>query len=242
MAPLLTLILLLFSVNVTAFVGRKPVLLNSHNTPLQQLAASTSSSDGPASSSPVFPVLSRIAGIEWSGECRYVGSDLTPASNLELVGGLRYDIDVDGTSSFCTLSSYLTFPNGKRREVVMNNQNDIDQSSGSSCSNNSRPATQMRLESTAKEVGPIYMIVTELPPDTVLINEIETATGNIVMTSSLSIIASSKKVGAVDELVQISHEVGDGSNTIEGHQVWRLKKAASPAIIEDFDTREKTGR
>ena len=242
MAPLFPFILVLLSLDASAFVARNRVLFNSHTAPSQQVAASKSSPDGTVSSSTVFPVLSRIAGIEWSGECRYVGPDLKPASNLELVGGLRYDVDVDGTSSFCTLSSYLTFPNGKRREVVMSNLNDINPRSGSSFSINSRPATRMRLESTAKEVGPIYMIVTELPPDTVLINEIETATGNIVMTSSLSIIANSQKVGVVDELVQVSHEVGDGISTIEGHQVWRLKKAASPAVTKDFDTRETTGR
>jgi len=78
----------------------------------------------------------------------------------------------------------------------------------------------MRLEGV--EEGPIYMMVSELYPDTVLVNEVETMSGKVVMTTSLSV------VNGGEELVMVSHEVGtDGMvrTTIDGHQIWRLKKA-----------------
>ncbi len=94
----------------------------------------------------------------------------------------------------------------------------------------------LRLDSTAEDGGPIYMLLTELAPDTVLINEVEKTTGKIIMTSSLSIVNDGK------ELVQISHEVGDQGNggVIEGHQVWRLKQV--PIEYDDFAARDTTGR
>lgn len=165
----------------------------------------------------VFPVLHRISGVEWNGACRYVNGELKPVSNLKLVGGLRYDID--GTT--CTLSSFLTFPNGQTREVVMKGE---------------KNGKDLRLESTAPEGGPIYMILTELEPDTVLINEIEKGSGKVIMTSSLSIVNDGK------ELVQVSHEVGDVKSkvAVEGHQVWRLKQV--PIEYDDFSARDTTGR
>jgi len=163
-----------------------------------------------------FPVLSRIAGVEWNGECRYAGPDLRQVKNLKLVGGLRYDID----GATCKLASFLTFPNGQTREVVMQGKREN--------------SSTLRLYSTAPDGGPIYMVLTELAPDTVLINEVEKLSGKIIMTSSLSVINDGK------ELVQISHEVGDGKVSIEGHQVWRLKKI--PIEYDDFTMRDTTGR
>jgi len=76
----------------------------------------------------------------------------------------------------------------------------------------------MRLD--AVEEGPIYMTVAELYPDTVLVNEIEAMSGKVVMTTSVSV------VNGGEELVMVSHEVGSGRSTmIDGHQIWRLKKA-----------------
>lgn len=169
-----------------------------------------------------FPVLHRIAGVEWNGVCRYANEDLRPAYNLKLVGGLRYDLSDNGTT--CTLSSFLTFPNGQTREVVMKG---VRKDGGASDS--------IRLDSTAPDGGPIYMILTELAPDTVLINEVEKLSGKVIMTSSLSIVNEGK------ELVQVSHEVGSGGKSlIEGHQVWRLKQV--PIEYDDFATRDTTGR
>lgn len=163
----------------------------------------------------LFPVLNKISGVEWNGQCRYVNADLHHASNLKLVGGIRYDIN--GTT--CTLSSFLTFPNGKTREVVMKGIRDVSSKDPS-----------LRLDSTATDGGPVYMKLTELAPDTILINEIEKASGKIIMTSSVSIVNEGR------ELVQVSHEVGDGGKvSIEGHQVWRLKQV--PIEYDDFAAR-----
>jgi hypothetical protein len=193
-----------------------PVLKSSSQSQQQPTDNNTSSS----SSATNFPVLNRIAGVEWNGVCRYVNSDLKAITNLKLVGGLRYDLD----GTICTLSSFLTFPNGNTREVVMRGNR-----------RNTEPFTPMRLDSTAEDGGPIYMILTELGPDTVLINEVEKGSGKIIMTSSLSIVNEGK------ELVQISHEVGEADKiAIEGHQVWRLKQV--PIEYDDFAARDTTGR
>jgi hypothetical protein len=172
-----------------------------------------------------FPVISRLSGIEWTGACRYVGADLVPLSKMKLSGGVKYDIE----GSTVTLSSFLTFPNGKTREMVMTGEKDI---------NSTSPSMTLR---SVEEGGPISMKVTELEPDTLLINEVEEATGKTILTASLSIVQGPK--GKM-ELVQVSHEVSDsdgsGTDVIEGHQVWRL--SGGPIQFEDFDYRGTTGR
>lgn len=158
----------------------------------------------------LFPVIQKIKGIDWIGNCRYVsGADLSPA-NFILRGGSRYEIDGDSIS----LTSFLSFPNGKTRQVNME---------GKTGSNPNR--SSIRLDPTSDD-GPIYMVLTELPPDTILIQEVEKSSGRVVMTSSLSLVGKKKKM--VDEIVQISHELGDTSSEIpiEGHQVWRLTRAS----------------
>ena len=105
------------------------------------------------------------------------------------------------------------------------------------CNDDNTMSHKIRLDSTAQGGGPIYMVLSELPPDTILINEVERATGTVIMTSSLSIVNEGK------ELVQISHEVGDDNGkvlSIEGHQVWRLKQV--PIEYDDFAARDTTGR
>jgi len=161
------------------------------------------SSDGGENRKVAFPVLKQIQGIDWTGDCRYVGSDLQPASFL-LKGGLRYDLEEDNVVK---LTSFLTFPSGKTRQVEMRGER------------GSLERASMRLDPTEEE-GPIYMVITEVAPDTVLVNEVEKASGKIVMTSSLSITE-----GTSPELIQISHELGGPDTPVEGHQVWRLKKA-----------------
>mmetsp|Transcript_18612 Transcript_18612/g.28107 ORF Transcript_18612/g.28107 Transcript_18612/m.28107 type:complete len:221 (+) Transcript_18612:25-687(+) len=169
--------------------------------------------------SQAYPVISRIAGINWTGSCRYVGADLVPLSKIKLTGGIRYDIN--GTD--LTLSSFLTFPNGNTREVMMKGNRNTESAS---------PVITLH---SVEEGGPIRMHLTELGPDTVLIKEVEETTGKIILTASLSITRSPKGV----ELVQVSHEVGQGLQSIEGHQVWRL--TAAPVAFKDFDYRDATG-
>lgn len=165
----------------------------------------------------MFPVLSRIEGMYWEGECRYVNAELSPASFV-LTGGVRYDLKVqeddDGEDGICSLTSFLVFPNGKSREVQMMGKRGSLQ----------RPS--MRLDPVADD-GPVYMVVTELLPDTILLNEVEKATGRIIMTSTISLVTDpTDAAGEVRELIQTSHEVGSAKAEIpiEGHQVWRLKK------------------
>ncbi|KAL7539338.1 hypothetical protein ACHAXR_009197 [Thalassiosira sp. AJA248-18] len=157
----------------------------------------------------LYPVLSRIASTNWTGSCKYVGADLIHLSKLKLTGGIRYDIE----GRNITLSSYLTFPNGKTREVVMTGSREVDS-----------PSPVITLKSI-EGAGPIRMLLTEVGSDTLLVNEVEEATGEIILTSSTSITQGMKGM----ELVQVSHEVGKG---IEGHQVWRLTEAPYVASMD----------
>jgi len=171
----------------------------------------------------LFPVISRIAGNDWTGKCRYVNGNLNHLSNLKLTGGLRYDIN--GTT--VTLSSFLTFPNGNTREVMMQGTKDMDGKNNST----------MRLSSIEKG-GPIYMMISEIERDTIIINEIEESTGKIILTASISLLDGKEGM----ELIQISHEVGDNSNeskVIEGHQVWRLYRN-NPMEYDDFGSFQDT--
>ena len=58
--------------------------------------------------------------------------------------------------------------------------------------------------------GPIYMVVTELGPDTIMINEVDKVSKMIVMTSSLSLVfddSTDDDNKKIKELIQVSHEV-----------------------------------
>lgn len=246
MRVLTTICFLLSLLGVFGFVPSKhkhtPQVFPLGSTPKNKENDATGTAAGVSK----FPVLSRIAGVEWTGTCRYVNAELVHAEKLKLVGGLRYDMDVMEDTSVVQLklSSFLTFPNGQRREVVMTNKDD---------SNDNKATKTIRLDSAAEEGGPIYMLLTELAPDTVLINEIEKATGNIIMTSSLSVVTVYNNGASETELVQVSHEVGDtkSASSIDGHQVWRLKKSKANndktiqgGEYDDFESmaRETTGR
>jgi hypothetical protein len=193
-----------------------------------QAESSSSSSSSLSSSSDqrrqlfeIFPVLSRIHGINWEGNCRYVNGELQPQTNLLLTGGTRYDLQLDDENNdpakaTCTLTSFLTFPDGKTRQVQMVGQRGALE----------RPS--MRLDPT--EEGPVYMVITEVLPDTILLNEIEKESGRTILTASLSI----PKEG--DELIQVSHEVGSEDAPIEGHQIWRLKKTVDRKEDTEADT------
>mmetsp|Transcript_28542 Transcript_28542/g.60501 ORF Transcript_28542/g.60501 Transcript_28542/m.60501 type:complete len:253 (-) Transcript_28542:164-922(-) len=161
----------------------------------------------------LYPVISRIASKNWTGSCKYVGADLVHLSKLKLTGGVRYDVEGRNV----TLSSYLTFPDGNTREVVM---------TGSKDSTSPSPNV-LTLRSINEGGGPIRMLLSEVGSDTILVNEVEEATGRVILTSSTSIVAGA---GGKEELVQVSHEVGGEAAGIEGHQIWRL--TAAPPYVE----------
>ena len=74
------------------------------------------------------------------------------------------------------------------------------------------------------ENGPIVMKLSEIAPDTILINEVEKESGKIIMTSSITVLQTNRGT----ELVGVSHEVGDvGKDSIEGHQLWRMMENRS---------------
>lgn len=270
-------LLLLVVVALASGFSVAPSLSSSSQSPSLHHASALSSdtSSSTAAAATLFPVLHRIAGIEWTGPCRYVGADLKHVKDLKLFGGIRYDVTVPNKSStntagddttstssdddhdvvMCTLSSFLTFPNGKTREVVMTGA--IPTAAQGSTSGDADAGT-LRLNAVEGN-GPIYMVLTELAPDTILINEVDKASGKVVLTSSLSLVSTRTTPGGggggLDELVQVSHEVGDDNSgaaasnniIIEGHQVWRLKptKHTTPPAQnnDDYDVRlGTTGR
>ncbi|KAL7449634.1 hypothetical protein ACHAWC_001678, partial [Mediolabrus comicus] len=94
-------------------------------------ASSIVSTDTSTSASTLFPVISKIAGTEFTGSCRYINSKLLQhVTNLKLFGGVKYEI-IGSTDRHhqrarqqqqqlqLRLSSFLTFPNGQTRQVVM---------------------------------------------------------------------------------------------------------------------------
>jgi len=190
--------------------------------------------DTAASASTLFPVISKIAGTEFTGSCRYINSKLQHVTNLKLFGGVKYEI-IGSTQHQeqqqqlqLRLSSFLTFPNGQTRQVVMQGERISSSSSTTNDDDNSKVGSTnniMTLHPVDND-GPIIMKISEIIPDTILINEIEKDSGRIIMTSSISIVQTSR--GGL-ELVGVSHEVGDDNNdnssteTIEGHQIWRMR-------------------
>jgi len=165
----------------------------------------------PPSASTLYPVISKIAGKEWTGSCRYVNANLQHATKLKLVGGVKYEISDDNK---LTLSSFLTFPNGQTRQVVMEGERTGEDSGA------------MTLNPV--EDGPIIMKLSEVAPDTILINEVEKESGKIIMTSSISVVQTMRGT----ELVGASHEVGEvGKDAIEGHQLWRMMENIDQKVV-----------
>ena len=87
--------------------------------------------------------------------------------------------------------------------------------------------------------GPIHTVLTEIDPDTILINEVDKASGTIVMISSLSLMMDYTADSMVVQIIQVCHEVAAAayktppasnddssstSNILEGHQVWRFHR------------------
>jgi hypothetical protein len=149
-----------------------------------------------------FPVLSQITGFDWKGNCRYIIGDTKPDSIMLLKGGMRYDLSPSGV---CTMTTTLEFDGGRTRHVRMRGYKESNSYS-------------MRLYPLDKEES-VYTILTEISPDTILLNEVDSETGKVIYTASLSL--SNDR----NELVQVTHELGDGIKMpVEGHQVWRMKR------------------
>ena len=192
-----------------------------------QLDDVTSSSSSKRSKEGIllYPVISRIASKNWTGTCKYIGADLIHLSKLKLTGGVRWDIHEQNNN--VTLSSYLTFPNGDTREVVM--------TGGRGDTGGSTSQSLLTLNPIDGD-GPIKMLVSEIEPNTILVNEVDITSGKIIMTCSTSIV---RGMNGNEELVQVSHEVGDDGGGIEGHQVWRLTAMKTINEGEPMETDEQ---
>lgn len=90
--------------------------------------------------------------------------------------------------------------------------------------------SSIRLDPTSPD-GPIHMLLSELNPDTILIHEVDTTSGRLVMTSSLSLVTDFTADSSIVQLIQVSHEVSGpktspkpSDSIIEGHQVWRFRR------------------
>jgi len=110
---------------------------------------------------------------------------------------------IDGTN--VRVTSTATFPNGKKRVVAMSGTVEGD------------GPFQLNPES---DIGPIRLVMTEIPPCTVLIHELERASGRIVLAGSMSIDADASQI------TQISHEIGEDGQ-ITGAQVWHFRSSGS---------------
>ena len=99
--------------------------------PFKLLASSNDASTDTSKELLPFPVLSKIAGVNWEGFCRYVSKEGVTAS-FQLTGGIRFDlpstgndddksdnVDEDDNDSTVEMSSFVVFPNGKSREIEM---------------------------------------------------------------------------------------------------------------------------
>ncbi len=167
----------------------------------------------------LFPVLSRIQGINWEGSIRYLDGDLSLNRNTNRPVGIRYDLEASG-------AIFLTITLGSRRIEMRGQQGETATTSTrgtqEGLSHFSQRGSVVRLE-PVNEADPNCMILTELSPDTILINEIDRYTGKTVLTASLSIANE-------EELIQVSHDVGDLDVPIEGHQVWTLSRSGQQRL------------
>ena len=155
-----------------------------------------------------FPVLSQIAGIDWEGTCRYVIGDTKPDSIMLLKGGTRIDLSPDGV---CTMTTTLVFDGGRAREVTMRGYRERSSKYGKK--------TLRLYPIKEKDEETIYIVLTEISPDTILFNEIDAETDKVIYTSSLSLSNDRQ------ELIQVNHELGDSIRMpVEGHQVWRMQR------------------
>ena len=113
----------------------------------------------------IVPVIHRTSAIDWEGNCyyRYINGELCPIANLKLTGRLWYNIDV--VDAACTLpKGFLVFLNSQSRHMMMGGFHITG-------------SPMMCLHDM--EEGPNYMTMTELYPETLLVNEVEAISGRV---------------------------------------------------------------
>ena len=156
-----------------------------------------------------YPVLSKLCG-RWLGEMRYATGDSLALAPFTLTGAM--DISISGTA--CTIESSVVLPNGQERATRM--QADADADDG--C---------LRFSGD----GPIDALVTEIAPDTVLLREIERASGRCIMSVSMQLGERPRR-----EVRQVAHELGENAGDVNGVQLWtftpeRIQRASMKRML-----------
>ena len=156
-----------------------------------------------------YPVLSKLCG-RWLGEMRYATGDALALAPFTLTGAM--DISISGTA--CTIESSVVLPNGQERATRM--QADADADDG--C---------LRFSGD----GPIDALVTEIAPDTVLLREIERASGRCIMSVSMQLGERPRR-----EVRQVAHELGENAGDVNGVQLWtftpeRIQRASMKRML-----------
>jgi len=153
----------------------------------------------------LFPVLNQIDGVNWQGSCEVVGPDMREQQQqrrAQLFGGMRYDLHGNGT---CTMTSVLTSQDGRTHQIKLQ---------GTRVGKSIKRS--IRLDPISED-SPYYTVLTEVPPDTILLNEVDKATNKVIFTASVSIANP-------DELIQVSHDIDARGMKEEDHKIWRLKR------------------
>ena len=156
-----------------------------------------------------YPVLSKLCG-RWLGEMRYATGDALALAPFTLTGAM--DIQISETA--CTIESSVVLPNGQERATRM--QADAD--AGDGC---------LRFSGD----GPIDALVTEIAPDTVLLREIERASGRCIMSVSMQLGERPRR-----EVRQVAHELGENAGDVNGVQLWtftpeRIQRASMKRML-----------
>jgi hypothetical protein len=152
----------------------------------------------------LFPVLNQIDGVNWQGSCEVVGADMREQRRrTQLFGGMRYDLHRNGT---CTMTSILMNQDGRTHQIKLQ---------GTRVGKSIKRS--IRLD-PINEDSPYYTVLTEVPPDTILLNEVDKATNKVIFTASVSIANP-------EELIQVSHDIDARGMKEEGHKIWRLKRS-----------------
>jgi hypothetical protein len=152
----------------------------------------------------LFPVLNQIDGVNWQGYCKVVNAQMKEERSAPMLsGGMRYDLHRNGT---CTMTSVLMHPDGRTHQIKLQ---------GTRVGKSSKRS--IRLDPISED-SPFYTVLTEVPPDTILLNEVDKATNKVIFTASVSIANP-------DELIQISHDVDVRGKADDNHKIWRLKRS-----------------
>ena len=160
-----------------------------------------------------YPVLSKLCG-RWLGEMRYATGDALALAPFTLTGAM--DISISGGGA-CTIESSVVLPNGQERSTRMQ----VD----------AADADDGCLRFSGD--GPIDALVTEVAPDTVLLREIERASGRCIMSVSMQLGERPRR-----EVRQVAHELGENAGDVNGVQLWtftpeRIQRASMKRMLGD---------